>query len=86
MHLLKKKTKGVGLQGIKVTRPQKFKKGQLPKRCKTVTRPYGGVLTATECRDRIMKAFLVEEFRAFKNMKTSESKKKSKKAKKTSKK
>ena len=43
-------------------------------------------MTATECRDRIMKAFLIEEFRAFKNMKTSEGKSKKKsKSKKTKK-
>ena len=84
MHLLKKHTRGTGMQGVKVCRPAQFRK--LAARQRTVARPSGGVLTATEVKERIMKAFLIEEFRAFKNMKAAGDKKdKKKKAKKSKK-
>ena len=84
MQLLRKHTKGTAMQGVKVRRPAQFRK--LAARQRTVARPYGGVLTAGEVKERIMKAFLIEEFRAFKNMKAAGDKKdKKKKAKKSKK-
>ena len=57
---------------------------------RTVSRAYGGVFNATEVKERIMRAFLIEEFKRFKNInagKTSDKKdKKKKKAKKEAKK
>mgnify|MGYP006084786361 CR=1 FL=1 len=80
MHLIKKHTKGTGMQGVKVARPHDFKRMTSSKR--TVSRAYGGILTGTEVRDRIMRAFLIEEFKRFKNIsKTSDKKDKKKKAK-----
>merc|ERR1712100_851621 len=66
LHLLKKHTKGTGMQGIKVRRPNDFRRLTSAKR--TVSRAYGGVLTATEVKERIMRAFLIEEFKRFKNI------------------
>lgn len=54
------------MQGVKVRRPQQFKK--LNPASRTVARPYGGILTAIEVRDRIMRAFLIDEFKHFKQM------------------
>ena len=64
MHLIKKHTKGTGMQGVKVARPNDFRRLTSSKR--SVSRAYGGVLTATEVKDRIMRAFLIEEFRYYK--------------------
>lgn len=64
LHLIKKHTKGTGMQGVKVARPNDFRRLTSSKR--TVSRAYGGVLTASEVRDRIMRAFLIEEFRYYK--------------------
>ena len=84
MHLLRKNTRGTAMQGVKVRRPAQFRK--LAPRQRTVCRPYGGILTSAEVREKIMKAFLIEEFRAFKNMKAAGDKKdKKKKAKKSKK-
>ena len=84
IHILRKHTKGTGMQGVKVARPAQFRK--LASRQRSVSRPYGGILTAGEVKEKIMKAFLIEEFRAFKNMKaTSDKKDKKKKAKKAKK-
>ena len=66
MHIIKKHTKGTQMQGVKVARPHDFKRMTSSKR--TVSRAYGGVLTATEVKDRIMRAFLVDEFKNFKNV------------------
>ena len=82
MHLIKKHTKGTEMQGIKVARPHDFKRMTSSKR--TVTRAYGGILTGQEVRDRIMRSFLIEEFRVFKNM-SKNGEKKDKKKKKTKK-
>ena len=46
---------------------------------RTVSRAYGGVFNATEVKERIMRAFLIEEFKRFKNINTSKSDKKDKK-------
>ena len=64
MHLIKKHTKGTGMQGVKVARPNDFRRMTSSKR--SVSRAYGGVLTSTEVKDRIMRAFLIEEFRYYK--------------------
>merc|ERR1712097_66879 len=66
LQLIKKHTKGTGMQGVKVARPHDFKRMTSSKR--TVSRAYGGRLTASEVRDRIMRAFLIEEFKRFKNI------------------
>ena len=66
LHLLKKHTRGTGMQGVKVARPHDFKRLTSSKR--TVSRAYGGILNGTEVRERIMRAFLIEEFKRFKNI------------------
>ena len=66
LHLIKKHTKGTEMQGIKVARPNAFRRMTSSKR--TVSRAYGGILTDTEVKDRIMRAFLVDEFKNFKNV------------------
>merc|ERR1712100_707131 len=83
LHLIKKHTKGTQMQGVKVARPNDFRRLTSSKR--TVSRAYGGVLTASEVRERIMRAFLIEEFKRFKNISKAtgdkkDSKKKKKKA------
>ncbi|KAI6220262.1 60S ribosomal protein L34 [Aphelenchoides besseyi] len=50
---------GVTLQGIKAARPRKLK--QQTRRTKTVSRTYGGVLSAGAVRQRIIRAFLSME-------------------------
>uniref|UniRef100_A0A0K0E9I9 Large ribosomal subunit protein eL34 n=1 Tax=Strongyloides stercoralis TaxID=6248 RepID=A0A0K0E9I9_STRER len=50
---------GVILKGIKAVRPQKLSK--LSKRQKTVSRAYGGHLSANAVKERILRAFLIEE-------------------------
>jgi len=65
------------MQGVKVARPHDFKRMNASRR--RVYRPYGGILTGTQVKDRIMRAFLIEEFKRFKNIsKTSEKKDKKK--------
>merc|ERR1712159_32958 len=66
LHLIKKHTKGNGMQGIKVARPNDFRRMNASRR--RVSRAYGGVLTGSEVKDRIMRAFLIEEFKRFKNI------------------
>merc|ERR1712023_157994 len=77
LHYLRKSTKGTGMQGIKVARPAQFRKLTSSKR--TVTRAYGGILTGTEVADRIRRAFLIEEFKRFKNLGSGKTEKKDKK-------
>ena len=82
MHLIKKHTIGTHMQGVKVGRPHDFKRMNSARR--SVSRAYGGIFTAGEVRDRIMRAFLIEEFKRFKNInagKTSDKKDKKKKSK-----
>lgn len=50
---------GLPLQGIPALRPAKY--ARLSRRQKTVQRAYGGCLCARAVRDRILRAFLVEE-------------------------
>lgn len=82
MHLIKKHTRGTGMQGIKVARPNDFRRMTSSKR--TVSRAYGGILTGTEVKERIMRAFLIEEFKRFKNISKTSTDKKDKKNKKKS--
>merc|ERR1719337_490192 len=64
LHLIKKHTRGTGMQGVKVARPNDFRRMTSSRR--TVSRAYGGILTGLEVRERIMRAFLIEEFRYYK--------------------
>ena len=48
---------------------------------RTVARQYGGVFNSTEVKERIIRAFLDEEFRHFKRLKMSGNKKDRKKKK-----
>ena len=81
-----KKSKGNGLQGLKPKRPAALQRMSYSNR--TVSRPYGGVLTHQEVRERITRAFLIEEIKSIKQNSAAASKKskKAKKAKKTAKK
>eukprot|EP00188_Purpureofilum_apyrenoidigerum_P003485 Plantae.Rhodophyta-Purpureofilum_apyrenoidigerum.ctg36679.p1 GENE.Plantae.Rhodophyta-Purpureofilum_apyrenoidigerum.ctg36679~~Plantae.Rhodophyta-Purpureofilum_apyrenoidigerum.ctg36679.p1 ORF type:complete len:114 (+),score=29.66 Plantae.Rhodophyta-Purpureofilum_apyrenoidigerum.ctg36679:137-478(+) len=73
VHYLKKKGSkpkcgdtGHDLHGISVVRPKKLMKLSKPK--KTVTRVYGGCLSAKAVRSRIIRAFLIEERLIVKNV------------------
>merc|ERR1711977_56954 len=77
MHIIKKHTNGTGMQGVKVARPNDFRRMNSSRR--HVSRAYGGILTGTEVKERIMRAFLIEEFKRFKNISKSSSDKKDKK-------
>jgi len=50
IQYIKKKTNGTKMQGVKVLRPADFKRSSRTSR--TVSRPYGGVLTHIEVRER----------------------------------
>merc|ERR1711957_146000 len=50
---------GKPLRGIKCARPRQL--AQMSKRLKTVTRAYGGHLSGGALRNRIIRAFLIEE-------------------------
>ena len=81
MHLIKKKAKVSGMHGISAGRPHEMKRMSV---ChKTVARAYGGNLTGTEVKDRIMRAFLIDEFKYFKMMSKVSGDKKDKKKKKS---
>lgn len=49
----------VKLNGVVAARPKKLMR--MTKRLKTVSRAYGGSLSARSVRDRIVRAFLIEE-------------------------
>merc|ERR1712017_324 len=66
LHLIKKHTRGTGMQGVKVASPNDFRRMNASRR--RVSRPYGGILTGSQVKDRIMRAFLIEEFKRFKNI------------------
>ena len=70
-------------QGLKVGRPGNLRR--MSYSCRTVARPYGGVLTHQEVKDRITRAFMIEEIASIKQ-KAAASEKKSKKSKKSAKK
>lgn len=46
---------------IPATRPKEAARGRAPKRAKTVRRAYGGHLAHSVVKERIVRAFLVEE-------------------------
>ncbi|SCU86018.1 LADA_0D11672g1_1 [Lachancea dasiensis] len=50
---------GVPLQGVSTLRPRQY--ASVSKTHKTVSRPYGGVLCANAVKERIVRAFLIEE-------------------------
>merc|ERR1719389_239472 len=61
---LKKRSKGNKLSGIKIARPADFRRMRATAR--TVARPYGGVLSHSAVRDRITRAFMIEEINSIK--------------------
>ena len=83
IQYITKKTSGNGKQGIACKRPAVLRRMSYSAR--TVSRPYGGVLTHQEVRERITRAFMIEEINSIKQ-KASDSEKKSKKSKKGGKK
>eukprot|EP00894_Picocystis_sp_ML_P003314 jgi/Pico_ML_1/53831/g4306.t1 len=52
---------GVSLHGIPHLRPTEYSNKRLSKKNKTVNRAYGGTLSHKVVRERIIRAFLVEE-------------------------
>ncbi|KAL3849600.1 hypothetical protein ACJIZ3_011482 [Penstemon smallii] len=48
-------------QTIPHLRPTEYKRSRLSRNRRTVNRPYGGVLSGGAVRERIIRAFLVEE-------------------------
>merc|ERR1712018_1089862 len=52
---------GRALQGIKAHRPADLKPGRTTRRAKTVSRAYGGCISAPALKRRITRAFLIEE-------------------------
>lgn len=55
------KVSGVKLNGLKARRPCELSNKRLAKRHKKVNRIYGGCLSHAVVRDRIIRAFLLEE-------------------------
>ncbi|KAI3876268.1 hypothetical protein MKX03_028498 [Papaver bracteatum] len=49
------------IQGIPHLRPAEYKRSRLSRNRRTVNRAYGGVLSGSVVRERIIRAFLVEE-------------------------
>merc|ERR1712088_1299464 len=52
---------GKKLQGIKAARPADLQAGRCSRRSKTVSRAYGGCVSAASLKRRITRAFLIEE-------------------------
>ncbi|CAH8267103.1 unnamed protein product [Arabidopsis lyrata] len=52
---------GKRIQGIPHLRPAEYKRPRLARNERTVNRAYGGVLSGVAVRERIVRAFLVEE-------------------------
>merc|ERR1712173_82307 len=52
---------GKALQGIKAHRPTQLQPGRTTRRAKTVSRAYGGCVSAQSLKRRITRAFLIEE-------------------------
>ena len=52
---------GKKLQGIKAARPADLQAGRVTRRSKTVSRAYGGCVSANALKRRITRAFLIEE-------------------------
>ena len=70
---------GVLLNGIKAMRPKEYRR--VSKRQRTVTRAYGGSLSANAVKDRILRAFLIEEQKVAKKIVAERAKKARRKAK-----
>ena len=64
IQYLKKRSKGNKLAGVKIARPADFRRMRASSR--TVSRPYGGVLDHAAVRDRITRAFMIEEINSIK--------------------
>mmetsp|Transcript_9860 Transcript_9860/g.7016 ORF Transcript_9860/g.7016 Transcript_9860/m.7016 type:complete len:121 (-) Transcript_9860:236-598(-) len=81
IQYLKKNTRGTKMAGVKVARPSTYKR--LTSARRSVSRPYGGVLTGGDVRTRIVRAFLIEEIKSIKQrvLDPKDKKKKSKKSK-----
>ena len=62
------------LAGIKQLRPKDFRR--LPRRQRSVSRPYGGVLSHKTVRDKIVRAFLIEEVKLMKKIMSKKKEKK----------
>merc|ERR1711937_368011 len=67
------------LNGVPVIRPAKGSKNQTNKKDRTVNRPYGGVLSGDNVRNRIVRAFLIEEQKIVKKVLKMQQKKDGKK-------
>ena len=80
IQYIKKKTHGTKMLGVKVRRPGAFRR--LGRAHRTVSRPYGGVLNAQEVRERITRAFMIEEVKSIKNQQAAGAGKKKRKGKK----
>ncbi|KAL9267036.1 Large ribosomal subunit protein eL34y-like protein [Drosera capensis] len=52
---------GSEFKGIPDLRPTEYKRGRLSRNRRTVNRAYGGVLSGSAVRERIIRAFLIEE-------------------------
>jgi large subunit ribosomal protein L34e len=65
---------GRNIQGVPHLRPREY--SRLPKRSRRVTRAYGGSRCAKCVRDRIVRAFLIEEQRIVKKLMKAAQKKK----------
>ncbi len=71
---LRKKTKGpqtgvntkAKLSGLPKMRNSRYKNLSHTKR--SISRPYGGVLTPTEVKEKILRAFILEEFKVVKKL------------------
>ena len=66
------------LNGIPVLRPTGYSKNQTNKKDRTVHRAYGGVLSGKSVRQRIVRAFLIEEQKIVKKVLKMQSAKESK--------
>merc|ERR1719188_2815522 len=86
IQYIKKKTNGTKMQGVKVGRPATFRR--MNRAARSVSRPYGGVLTHQQVRERITRAFMIEELNSIKVKAANAegSKKKGKKGKKSTRK
>eukprot|EP00216_Chloropicon_sp_CCMP2111_P006444 CAMPEP_0198239270 /NCGR_PEP_ID=MMETSP1446-20131203/4719_1 /TAXON_ID=1461542 ORGANISM="Unidentified sp, Strain CCMP2111" /NCGR_SAMPLE_ID=MMETSP1446 /ASSEMBLY_ACC=CAM_ASM_001112 /LENGTH=117 /DNA_ID=CAMNT_0043921825 /DNA_START=8 /DNA_END=361 /DNA_ORIENTATION=- len=67
------------LNGVPVLRPSQLSRSQTNKKDRTVHRPYGGVLSGANVRNRIIRAFLIEEQKIVKKVLKMQQKKDGKK-------
>ena len=64
IQYVEKKTKPIGKHGLKNGRPSTLRRMSYSAR--RVARPYGGVLSHQEVKDRITRAFMIEEIQSIK--------------------